>query len=190
MFARDPHTAAHQERVGILARRLARRLGLDHDHAERVALAGRVHDIGKLGVSLSLLASSAPLGPTERRVMQSHARCGAQMLESIGVRPEVCEAVRSHHERLDGRGYPAGLSDVQITLDARILAVADVIDAMLSDRPYRGRCTSEEVEAVLRAERSRAYDPRVVDAALLELGRLEDEGGPDQPLIPAACASC
>ena len=189
MLVRDPHTAAHQERVGILSRRLARSYGLEADHVERVALAGRVHDIGKLGVSITLLSTPSPLTPTERLVVQSHALFGAKMLERIGAPADLNEAVQSHHERLDGRGYPLGLSNDQISIDARIVAVADVIDAMLSDRPHRRMRTIEDVEMVLDTERGRAYDPDVVDCALLELGRLEHEGLGREPMMPG-CVSC
>ena len=173
MLARDPHTACHQERVAILARRLAVRYGLSAQHAERIRIAGRIHDVGKLTLPMTMLMAPRPLSTTETIVLRDHALFGAQMLRSIGAPEELCETVQSHHERLDGDGYPLGLSGREISIDARIVAVSDVVDAMLSDRPHRPARRIEDVVAVLERERGLAYDSDVVRCALEELEDLE-----------------
>ncbi len=165
MSVRDPHTAAHQERVAHLARELATRLHLDGQSIEMVHLAGQVHDLGKLGVPTWVLDRPARLQPSERMIVRSHAALGAQMLRRIGIPKHICDLVRHHHERVDGSGYPDGLANDEVDLKLRILGVADVTDAMLSSRPYGPPRTFEEVVEELEGGAGTLYDRTVVDVA-------------------------
>ena len=135
---RDPYTSGHSQRVSMLARRIAEAMGLSTKQAEFVETAALLHDIGKIDeIYLEILQKEGPLNVLERRVIQSHVTTGVELLESLSSYPEaVLGAVRHHHERVDGGGYPHGLVGNEIPIGARIIKVADAVDAMLSDRPY------------------------------------------------------
>ncbi|MCK4268239.1 MAG: HD domain-containing protein, partial [Actinomycetia bacterium] len=133
----DPFIADHQERVAKLAAALAEDLGLPKEEIEGVYVAANFHDIGKFFVPTQILSKPEKLTHKERQVMQRHVNPGHDILSYIKFRWPVATAVSQHHERLDGSGYPAGLKGDDISLEARILAVADVMEAMASDRPYR-----------------------------------------------------
>lgn len=165
MSVRDPHTVAHQERVAQLARELATRLHLDARRVERLHLAGQIHDLGKLGIPTWVLDRPSRLQPSERMIVRSHAALGAQMLRRIGIPAAICDLVRHHHERIDGSGYPDGLADDDVDLEMRVLGVADVVDAMLSARPYGPPRTFEEVVEELEDGAGKRYDRIVVEAA-------------------------
>ncbi|MCW3018483.1 MAG: diguanylate cyclase and metal-dependent phosphohydrolase [Solirubrobacterales bacterium] len=163
-------SARHSETVGRYAEMMARELGLSERRVARVELAGRLHDIGKVGVPDSILSKPAKLTDEEFTIVRQHPDLGAQILEHASL-VDVREWVRAHHERPDGRGYPLGLPGEAIALEARILAVADAYEAMTSDRAYRQsighRAAAEELEACAGAQ----FDPRVVDALLTVLRR-------------------
>ena len=191
MAVRDLQTVVHQERTAALSLKLAERVGLPATRRELLRTAARVHDIGKLGVPIEIVQVPRELTIVERHVIESHAVLGAQMLRRVGLPFELCELVQSHHERLDGSGYPYGLEGGQISLDVRILAVADVVDAMLSSQPNRPARTIEEIEGTLTRERGTRFDADVVDAAL---GYLDErsrgcgvEHDPTLGLWPIAC---
>jgi putative two-component system response regulator len=165
---RDGETAAHIERIGHYSEVIARALGLPADHVASIAAAAPMHDVGKLGVPDSILLKSSPLTPGEREIMKQHTVVGARILEGSSsplLRSGAAIAL-SHHERWDGAGYPFGLAGEAIPLEARICAVADVFDALSSDRRYREALPLETVFDMLGSQRGRHFDPRVLDAFL------------------------
>ncbi len=165
---RDPSTALHSRTVGRLARATANEMGLPLDRVERIHAAGVLHDLGKLGVADAILFKPGPLDDAEWREMRRHPDVGARILEHAGMH-DIADWVRAHHERVDGRGYPAGLSAEQISLEARILAVADAYEAMTADRPYRAGMPPEDARTELRACAGSQFDPVVVDAFIRAL---------------------
>jgi len=161
---RDPYTAGHERRVTRLAEGVAAELGLADDVTEGLRLAGSVHDIGKIAVPAEILSKPGRLQEYELNLVRTHAQVGYDILRPIEFAQPVAEIVLQHHERLDGSGYPRGLAGDHILPEARILAVADVIEAMSSHRPYRPALGLDAArEEVLDGAGSR-YDPAVVDA--------------------------
>jgi diguanylate cyclase (GGDEF)-like protein len=163
--ARDPFTYAHSATVARYASAIAARMGLDGDALEQVRIAGLLHDLGKIGVSDSVLLKPGPLDATEWVEMRRHPQIGADLL----VHPDLHDVRRwvlCHHERPDGQGYPRGLGGGQIPLEALILGVADAYEAMTADRPYRPALSPERARAELVAQRGRQFDAAVVDAFL------------------------
>jgi putative nucleotidyltransferase with HDIG domain len=160
----SPWTAGHSERVTRLAMDLGRELGLPPDEIDLLHRGGLLHDIGKLGVSPSILDKPGKLTEEEFGVMQSHPSKGVEILEPIPNLQKVIPIVSQHHERFDGKGYPNGLSGESISLHARILAVADVVDALLSKRPYRPGWPREKVLVYARENSGSQFDPTVVEA--------------------------
>jgi diguanylate cyclase (GGDEF)-like protein len=165
---RDPGTGRHSRTVGDYARRTAIALDLSPEHVRRVQAAGVLHDLGKLGVADAVLYKPGPLDDAEWREVKRHPEVGARILEHAGLL-DLAPWVRSHHERVDGRGYPSGLSDGAIPLEAKILAVADAYEAMTADRPYRAGVGAAEAEAELRRCVGSQFDDRVVEAFLAAL---------------------
>ncbi len=163
---RDPFTAGHQERVSRLAVAIARDLGLSEDAQEGVRLAGLVHDIGKIHVPSEILAKPEALSALEMGIVQGHCEVGYEILKEVPFSWPVARMVLEHHERLDGSGYPAGLSGEAMLPESRILAVADVLEAMTAHRPYRAAHGLERTLVELRGGRGNLYDPAVVDACL------------------------
>jgi putative nucleotidyltransferase with HDIG domain len=170
MAERDPYTVGHQRRVAEISLALAHRLGLDAERCRVLRLAALVHDIGKIRVPLELLTKPTRLRPQEFAVIQQHAQATIDILGRIAWPWPLQEIAGQHHERLDGSGYPAGLSGAQIRLESRILAVADLLESMSADRPYRAAVGMAEALAVLRRERGTRLDADVVDAALALYG--------------------
>jgi diguanylate cyclase (GGDEF)-like protein/putative nucleotidyltransferase with HDIG domain len=160
---RDVATARHSETVGRYAERIAHQLGLRPDQIERVRVAGVLHDIGKLGISDAVLLKPGCLEPHEWQEIRRHPELGARILEHANLR-DVASWVLSHHERLDGGGYPRALAGESIPLEGRILAVADAYEAMTTDRPYRRALTAAQARAELRLGAGTQFDPRVVAA--------------------------
>lgn len=161
---RDPYTASHSQRVAVLAENLANALELKNDIVEQIAMAGRVHDIGKVSIPDRILLKSGQLTEDEYRVMMSHARAGYDILSGLQLYKKCAHYVLYHHEHFDGGGYPEGLSGEAIPIGARILAVADAYDAMTSDRPYRTALSREEALDELRRCSGRQFDPNIVEA--------------------------
>lgn len=163
---RDPYTAGHQRRVAELACAIARELGLPADRIQGLRLAALVHDVGKLAVPAEILSKPGRLGALEFELVKGHPERGWELLKDVDFPWPVAEIVREHHERLDGSGYPQGLKGEGILLEARILAVADVVEAMASHRPYREALGLEKALAEIETGKGRLYDPRVVDGCL------------------------
>lgn len=163
---RDPYTAGHQLRVMELACAIAEKLGLNKKRTEGLRFATILHDIGKISLPAEYLAKPTPLTPEERAVMKCHAEIGYEILKNIQFPWPVAEIVHQHHELLDGSGYPRGLKERDILLEAKILTVADVVEAMSSHRPYRPSLGIEAAMEQIRAGRGKKYDPQCVDACL------------------------
>ncbi|MDQ3067615.1 MAG: HD-GYP domain-containing protein [Actinomycetota bacterium] len=162
--ARDRYTAGHSAAVAVYSRDIARRMGLDEAKQQIVHLAGLVHDIGKIGLPPGLLEKAGPLTLDERRAMQTHSEIGERILANVDTYGEIAEIVRSHHERVDGNGYPDGIADEKIPLLARIVAVADAYNAMTSDRPYREAMPSRVARLRLAQAVGSQFDTSVVAA--------------------------
>jgi putative nucleotidyltransferase with HDIG domain len=162
--ARDQYTAGHSAAVAIYARDIAGRMGLSEEQQELVHLCGLVHDIGKIGLPAGLLEKPGPLTLDERRQMEQHSEIGEKILRNVEDYAEIADVVRSHHERIDGMGYPDGIHDDEIPLLARIIGVADAYDAMTSDRPYREALPSRVARMRLAQAVGTQFDTGVVAA--------------------------
>jgi len=160
----DLYTADHERRVARLAVALAREMGLSVERAVGICVAAAIHDIGNVYTPDSILNKPERLDQEEMRVARNHAEASYYMLEGLSLPWSVTQIVRQHHERMDGSGYPDGLSGDDILLEARVLAVADVVEAMTSPRPQRSALGIEEALKELSAKRGSLYDPDVVDA--------------------------
>jgi len=134
---KDPYTAGHQRRVSELASAIATRMGLAEDRVRGIRMAALVHDIGKINIPTDILSKPGLLGDMERSLVRTHSESGYQILKGIDLPWPLADIVYQHHERLDGSGYPQGLKNGEILLDAQILAVADIVEAISWDRPYR-----------------------------------------------------
>ena len=162
--AKDVYTRGHSERVGASSRRLAVALGLPTTEVEIVARAGLLHDIGKIGVPETVLRKAGPLTPDEWVLMRRHPLIGAQIVAPFEFFTAGAAVIRHHHERVDGSGYPDGLTRHAIPIGARIVAVADVYDALTSDRPYRQAMSKEAALAFLRTQAGLGLDDAIVGA--------------------------
>ncbi len=171
--SRDPYTAGHQRRATNLARAIATKMGLSEEQIDGIRMAGVVHDLGKISVPAGILNKPGRLTANEFAIIQTHAQVAHDILKTIEFPWPVAQIVLQHHERIDGSGYPAGLKGDEIMLEARILAVADVIEAMSSHRPYRPAHSIDEALGEIRQNRGVLYDPEVVDACL---SLFSDEG--------------
>jgi PAS domain S-box-containing protein/putative nucleotidyltransferase with HDIG domain len=163
---RDPYTAGHQNRVAKLAAVMAGELGLDADRIEGIKLGGMIHDIGKIYVPAEILNRPGKLSAPEYEMIHTHPQVGYDILKDIRFPWPVAEMVLQHHERLDGSGYPRGLKGNEIILEARIMAVADVVEAITSHRPYRPALGVEVALDEIIKHRGVFYDPTVVDVCL------------------------
>jgi putative two-component system response regulator len=173
--ARDHETARHIERVGDFSALVAHRLGLPNEFCELLRRASTLHDIGKIGVADNLLLKPGPLTEDERREMQRHAEIGHDILagSELDLLDLAARIAWTHHERVDGMGYPRGLSGTQIPLEGRIVAVVDVYDALTADRPYRRALSHTDALTLLSAGRETQFDPVVLDAFLDALDESE-----------------
>jgi ribonuclease P protein subunit RPR2 len=185
---RDGCTARHSERVTALGVLLASVVSPADAGCPEMRAGFLLHDVGKLAIPDAILHKPGRLTATELLVMRAHSRAGAQMLDALGYPARTVEVVRHHHERWDGKGYPYGLAREEIPLWARIFAVADAIDAMTSERPYRSAGTLEDAVVELFAESGRQFDPLCVDA-FCALDRAEVEALLERPLYSAAARS-
>jgi putative nucleotidyltransferase with HDIG domain len=169
--AKSPWTKGHSERVMRIASRIGRELGLSEPEVEKVRLAGLLHDIGKIGIIEKLLEKPETLDEEEFPPMRLHPEIGVGILKPIEQLEDVRPGVLHHHEHFDGSGYPAGLAGEEIPLLARIVAVADSFDAMLSNRPYKKGLALEDAVKELHRCAGSQFDPRVVAAFCRYLAR-------------------
>jgi HD-GYP domain-containing protein (c-di-GMP phosphodiesterase class II) len=197
--AKDNYTCGHSERVGWLAHLIGAELQLDGAQLQVLEWAGLLHDVGKIGVPESILNKPGRLTPDEFAEIQKHPQRGHDVLRPVKRFEPVLAAVLHHHENHDGSGYPAGLAGEQIPLTARIIHVADIFDALTSDRPYRAGHSLEQACAIMEAEAGTVTDPRIVVAFLAAFRRALAEPSPefrerfrhlrfDSPTGPAAAA--
>lgn len=179
---KDPYTGGHGRRVAAYAAAIARGMGLAEEGIERIYQAGLLHDIGKLGVADMVLNKPGKLDVEEYRQIRQHPQMGAEIVARIPSLQALVPAIRHHHERFNGSGYPGRLSGDAIPQEARIIAVADALDAMSSERSYRPAMPWEMAMAELQRSAGACFDPQVVNAALSEpcrsqLQRLRFPGG-------------
>ena len=163
---RDPYTSGHQQRVAHLAGAIADQMGLSDDQVEGVRMAAAIHDIGKISLPAEILAKPVRLTDIEMSLIQAHSRAGYDILRGIDFPWPIAEIVLQHHERMDGSGYPQGLTGEDILLEARIVGVADVVETMSSHRPYRPSMGIEKAIEEIETNKGTLYDPRVVEACL------------------------
>lgn len=166
--ARDPYTSGHSLRVSQMAEQLARGLGLGHKLVDQIRTAALLHDVGKIHEEYApLLRKEGKLDPTERALMQTHSARSADLVSTISAfKGTITDSVRSHHENFDGTGYPDGLAGRAIPIGSRIIMIADTIDAMTTDRPYRKALSFERVVQELRKFAGRQFDPELVEVVL------------------------
>jgi putative two-component system response regulator len=166
LAGRNLYLVDHQRRVAQLSCAIAQEMGLSEDQIGGLNTAAMMHDIGKILVPLEILNNPAPLSPQEWTLIQAHSQGGYNILKNLDFSWPVAQIVLQHHERMDGSGYPAGLTGEDILLEARILAVPDVVEAMASSRPYRPSRGLPRALQEISQNRGTVYDPEVVDVCL------------------------
>jgi len=164
--SRDPYTAGHQQRVTQLASALAQEMGLSEKEVEGVKMASLIHDIGKISIPAELLSKPGKLTEIEFCLVKTHAQAGYEILKDIEFSWPIAQIVLQHHERLDGSGYPFGLKDKKILLEAKIIGVADVVEAMASHRPYRPALGIEKALEEISQKKGILYSPEVSDICI------------------------
>lgn len=164
--ARDPYTSGHQKRVARIATRIAREMGLSEAQVRTIEMASVIHDLGKIAVPAEILSKPSRLSETEYSLLKVHPQVAYTILKDIPFSDPISEIIFQHHERLDGTGYPRGLKKDEILMEARVIAVADTVEAMSSHRPYRPALGTDAAMAEISAHRGTRYDPDVVDACL------------------------
>ena len=174
---RDEDTGAHIERIGRFSTLLAEQIGMEEELCERMVHAAPLHDVGKVAIPDAILLKPGSLTPQERAIVETHAEEGHRLLKgsSSAILDLAATIALSHHEKWDGSGYPRGIAGETIPLEGRIVAIADVFDALTSDRVYRKAFPVEEAVAMMRAERGKHFDPVLLDAFL----ELVASSGPD-----------
>ena len=161
--SRDPYTGGHTRRVGQYALQLAEALNLSAKEKEDLRLAAILHDIGKIGIDNAILRKGGVFSPEEKEIIKKHPEIGANILEHVDEMGEVIKGVRHHHEWFDGSGYPAGLKKEDIPLAARIISIADVFDALTTDRPYRKASEKKVAIKIMQADAGSHFDPGLLD---------------------------
>ena len=179
---RDPYTADHERRVAAMSVAIAGRLGLERARVNGLRLAALTHDVGKIDVPIELLCKPGRLTGPEFELIKQHPQAGYQILSGVDFERPVAEMVLQHHERLDGSGYPRALRGDEICLEARIMAVADVFEAIMSFRPYRAALGVERARKEIVDKRGSHFDSEVVDAFV---GLLDD---PSSKVLDDYCA--
>lgn len=167
LSARDPYTGHHAHRVTNVAVAFGRSLGLPPQDLETLATAGYLHDIGKVGISDAILLKPGPLTAEERAVVETHPLIGEKIVEPLGLRPQEKNIILLHHERWDGLGYPYNLAGVKIPFLCRLLALADVFDALTSDRPYRRALTVPKALTEIEKQAGKHFDPDLATKFIL-----------------------
>jgi len=170
---RDPYTAGHQKRVAEIARAIALEMKLTEDVTKGIFMAGLIHDLGKIGVPAEILSKPKALSEAEFTLIRTHPQVGYDILKTIAFPWPLAEIILQHHERLDGSGYPRGLAGDAVLIEARILGVADVVEAMASHRPYRPALGIQAALEEIRRKKGTVYDPRVVEACQKIVGHFD-----------------
>lgn len=185
---RDEDTGAHIERIGRFSTLLAERIGLERELCERLSYAAPLHDVGKVAIPDAILLKPGPLTAEERAIVETHAEEGHRLLRgsSSSILDMAATIALSHHEKWDGSGYPRGLTGEAIPIEGRIVAVADVFDALTSDRVYRTAYTVEQAVQMMRAQRGLHFDPGLLDAFLEVLSSSGPDARQRQPSDPEA----
>ena len=163
---RDPYTSGHQRRVAKLTRAIAETIGLSEDQIEGTHVAASIHDIGKISLPAEILSKPIQLSEIEISLIQAHAQAGYDILKGLDFPWPIADIIIQHHERMDGSGYPRGLSGDRISIEARIIGVADVVETMSSHRPYRPSMGIEKALEEITLNSGTLYDSQVVDACL------------------------
>jgi HD-GYP domain-containing protein (c-di-GMP phosphodiesterase class II) len=163
---RDPYTAGHQHQVAQLATAIGTAMGLPTETIEAIYVSASIHDLGKIYVPAEILSKPGHISDIERGIIRTHPQVGYDILKTIDFPWPIAEIVLQHHERLDGSGYPRGLKEGNILIEARILGLADVVESMGSHRPYRPTLGIERALDEIRQNRGTLYDPEVVDVCL------------------------
>jgi HD-GYP domain-containing protein (c-di-GMP phosphodiesterase class II) len=163
---RDPYTAGHQRRVAEIAVAIAKKMQLTDSQIECIHLASVVHDVGKIKVPAEILSKPGKLSPFEFGIIKEHSQSGYDILKTIDFPWPIAQIILQHHERIDGSGYPQALSDNQILLEAKILAVADVVESMMSHRPYRPALGIDAALEEIENNKGKFYDPVVVESCV------------------------
>jgi putative two-component system response regulator len=169
--ARDPYTVSHQQRVSQVSVAIAAEMGLGERCIKNLEIAAKLHDFGKISIPMSILSKPGKLSFHEMALVRAHPMMGAEMLKPLQLPTYTFLTIIQHHERMDGTGYPFGLSGEDILLEARILAVADVVEAISSHRPYRPSLGIKHALDELSQHRGTLYDPVVVDAFVRQHAR-------------------
>ena len=172
---RDNETAGHSQRVSHYCLEMARAMGIEGERLKHIARGSYLHDIGKIGTPDSILLKPGKLTPEEKQIMETHARIGYKLVSRIAFLAPAAEIVLTHQERYDGTGYPQGLVGDEIPLGARIFAIADTLDAMTSDRPYRRALSFSTARSEIERETGRQFDPEVVRVFLSIPGEVWEE---------------
>ena len=175
--AKDQTSQLHIRRVQLYAAALARGLGMSENEIQGVKTAALLHDIGKLAVPEHILSKPGPLTPEEFQKIRAHPKVGADIVSSVPFPYPVAPLILSHHERWDGKGYPAGLKGEEIPLGARILSVVDYFDALMAERPYHKAMTSEAAIGLLQQEAGKGLDPQVVEPVQRAAAQPAGRGG-------------
>lgn len=184
--AKSSWTAGHSERVTSWAMKIAQGMGLPEHELDIIHRGGLLHDIGKIGTPVSILDKPTKLTDEEMKEMREHVRVGARILEPIPGFAECIPIVLQHHEWVNGQGYPDGLVGEQISLHARIFAVADCFDALISDRPYRRGMSMERVAEIIESGKGKQFDPNVVETFFRVLAEEREKGNEEEEFAPAA----
>ena len=163
---KDPYTAAHQKKVALLSSAIAKEMNLSEGQIESIYIAAMIHDIGKISVPTEILSKPDAINEAEYTLIKSHPEIAFETLKDIESPWQTTEIIMQHHERLDGSGYPLGLAGEDIILEAKILGVADVIEAMSSHRPYRPSLGLEKALEEIVTNKGKLYDLKVVDACV------------------------
>jgi putative two-component system response regulator len=163
---RDPYTAGHQERVAGLATAIAEEMGWTGERINVIRIAAIIHDLGKIYVPAEIMTKPDKLSPLEFEIIKTHPEVGYEILKEIEFHWPIAEIVRQHHERVNGSGYPRGLKSEEVFMEARVISVADVVEAMASHRPYRPGLGIEAALAEIGENRGTLYDPAAVDACM------------------------
>jgi putative nucleotidyltransferase with HDIG domain len=171
---RDPYTAGHQHAVAKIAEEIAEEMNLSNEQTDIIKISAQIHDVGKIYIPAEILSKPGSLSDMEYNLIKSHAEMGHAILKNIDFPFPIAPIIIQHHERMDGSGYPRGLRGEDICLEARIIAVADVIDSISTNRPYQEALGMDKALEELSNNRGTLYDPEVVDACLKLYGPMLD----------------